>query len=96
MAYVTTNPPILTTEGPLTGAGQLWRYSSADAAATVDVAGYITNGGQLGMKVGDLVNVYDTVNLITTTHRVVSVSATAPGAVDLGDGTPVGVATNTR
>jgi hypothetical protein len=79
----------------LAGAGNSWYYTSADAAATVDAAGYITNGGNLGMKVGDLVQVYNTAGLVHSMHRVVSVSTTAPGAVDLGDGTTVGTATNT-
>lgn len=94
MPYSTDNPPRCRSDS-FAGAGNLWYYTSADAAAVVDTAGYITNGGRLGLKVGDLVQVYNTAGLIHTQHRVVSVSAVEPGAVDLGDGTTVGTATNT-
>lgn len=96
MAYSTSNPPVLVTESPIQGPGQRWMYRSTDAANVVDVAGYITNGGDLGMKVGDVVECVDTSTGIISAHRVVTVSATAPGAVDLGDGTVIGSATNTH
>lgn len=92
MAYVTTNPPRLVTQ-PIAGQRR-WQYVSADAAATIDTSGYITNGGALGMKVDDLLEATDTTNHIVTDHIVISVSATYPGAVDLGNGTTVGTATN--
>lgn len=99
MAYSTSAPPRLVNQGGLYGVaaagGQLWFYSTADTAATVDTTGYITNGGDLGMRVGDLVMVLVTGTGVITTHRVVTVSSTAPGAVDLGDGTSVGSTTNT-
>jgi len=97
MAYATSNPPSLISAGPLTNelGGRLWFYSSTDASATVRVTGYITNGGNLGMVVGDLVIMRDTTNNIISMLRVVSVSATAPGAVDLSDATVVGSGTNT-
>lgn len=87
MAYATTNPPQLVL-GTVGGTGaQLWSYRSTDDAATVNSAGYITNGGNLGMREGDLVQVVDTnaspVNGILMV--VNSVSTTAPGAVDLQD-----------
>jgi hypothetical protein len=88
MAYVTTNPPKLLTQG-VGGAGpSIWSYSSTDAAATVDAANYITNGGSLGMKVGDLVFVVDTdaSPVITTLHQV---SATGDGTTDLNDLTTI-------
>jgi len=94
MAYATTNPPQLVTKGIGYGAPQKWTYTSTDAMATVDGSGYITNGGALGMRVGDIVEVNDTTNGITSTHRVITVSSTYPGAVDLGNGTTIGTATN--
>jgi len=94
MAYATTNPPRLVTQVMAETNGRVWAYSSADATATVDGSGYITNGGNLGMKVGDLVMVVDTATPAVTMHQVISVSATAPGAVDLSNGTVVGSATN--
>ena len=32
----------LVSNGPLTGAGQTWRHSSADVTGNVDAAGFIT------------------------------------------------------
>lgn len=88
MAYSTSNPPALVQQ-PLTGgAGKFWIYKSTDAAATVDAANYITNGGSLGMSVGDLVLVIDTdaSPVIATWHQV---SATGDGTTDLNDLTTI-------
>lgn len=93
MAYATSNPPALMMDR-IGGGNAVWSYASTDALATVDGAGYITNGGALGMKVGDIVFVNDTTNGITSTHRVITVSSTYPGVVDLGNGTTIGTATN--
>lgn len=97
MAYSTSTPPrlLLPSFTDESGESSLWTYSTADTAATVDTTGYITNGGALGMKVGDIVLVTVTGTGVITSHRVVTVSATAPGAVDLGDGTTIGSGTNT-
>ena len=88
MAYATSNPPKLLSQGISGGAGKIWLYRSTDAAATVDAANYITNGGSLGMSVGDLVFVIDTdaSPVITTLHQV---SATGDGTTDLNDLTTV-------
>jgi hypothetical protein len=88
MAYSTSNPPQLLVQG-LGGLGpSIWSYSSTDAAATVDAANYITNGGSLGMAVGDLVYVMDTDASppIVTLHQV---SATGDGTTDLNDLTTI-------
>lgn len=82
MAYSTSNPPVLKSTSPLTGAGQTWSYRSTDPAATVDDAGYFTNGDALGMKVGDIVEVCDTDTSTTITlHRVTSVTAGGAASV---------------
>jgi len=91
MAYATTNPPILVSRG-IAGYGNVWHYSSADAAATVDGDGYITDGDALGMKVNDMVLVVDTATPLVTSHRVASV--TSGGAADLADGTTIGSTTD--
>lgn len=94
MTYATSNPPKLLIHA-LGGVGPaVWTYDSTDGAGTVDAAGYITNGEDLGMKVGDLVFVTDTdaSPVVTTIHRVVAISAA--GAADLADGVTVG-STNT-
>lgn len=95
MAYSTATPPVCVSYAPIAGAGQLWMHASADATAAADTSGFITNGGNLGMKVNDMVMHRDTGTGAVSMHRVVSVSATAPGAVDLSDGTVIGSATNT-
>lgn len=85
MTYATSNPPALQTQaiaGP-----RRWSYSSADAIATVNTAGYITNGDALGMKVGDTVEVRDTATPTTSLCTVISV--TAGSSVDLSDGTAI-------
>lgn len=88
MAYSTSNPPILLTQSVGGLAGKTWLYRSTDAAATVDAANYITNGGSLGMAIGDLVYVIDTDASppILTIHQV---SATGDGTTDLNDLTTV-------
>lgn len=88
MTYATSNPPaLISTSLDGTGPNQ-WVYRSTDAAATVDAANYFTNGGSLGMRVGDLVWVTDTdaSPVITTLHQV---SATGDGTTDLNDLTTV-------
>lgn len=95
MAYSTSTPPRCVLQG-ITGT-RVWQYESTDDAATVDASGYITNGGALGMKVGDLVFVKDTneTNSLTSGHTVVTVSSTYPGAVDLSNGITLGGGSNT-
>lgn len=95
MGYSTSNPPVLVTQGGIdNSAPAVWNLSGTDAVASVQVSGYITNGGNLGMKANDLV-VYTDTNLgITSTLNVATVSATAPGAVDLQDPTTIGSTTN--
>lgn len=69
MSYSTSNPPRLLQSG-IGGAGKLWLYKSADAEATFDDAGYITNAGDLGMQTGDAVIVIDTTNSLTSIGQV--------------------------
>lgn len=85
MAYSTSSPPEMISAGPLTGTGKKWIYKSVDAASLVRVAGYITNAKDLGMSVGDNVEVHDTdaSPYIITTHVVTAISAA--GAADLSD-----------
>lgn len=85
MSYSTSSPPILLVPSFNDQSPSIWTYASTDGATTVDAAGYITNGAALGMKAGDIVIVTDTdaSPVVTTTHRVVSV--TAGGSADLSD-----------
>ena len=95
MAYSTSAPPALQFQA-IAGV-RTWHHTSADATAAVDTAGFITNGTALGMKVNDYVIHKDSTTDATaaTMHKVVSVSDTYPGAVDLGDGTVIASATDT-
>lgn len=94
MAYSTSAPPILLMQ-PVAGP-RFWFHTSADSTSTVDASGFITDGGSLGMKVNDIVYHKDNTTDATalTMHKVVTVSSTYPGAVDLSDGTIVGSSTN--
>ena len=76
MAYSTASPPNCLTNR-VGGGGALWHYSSADVDSDVDATGYFTNGNDLGMRVGDVVFVFDTAGVCTP--MFVSVS-TAGGA----------------
>jgi len=75
MSYSTSNPPRLIVAHGLSGAdGGVWRYSSTDAHTDVDAAGYFTDGGKLGMRVGDTVIVVKSDTGATTLHTVTQVT----------------------
>lgn len=80
MAYATSNPPRKMAQVNGSSGVNLWSYKSADPAATVRGAGYITNATDLGMAVGDVVIVVDS-NLEIS--NVDYVSAIAAGAATL-------------
>lgn len=96
MGYSTATPPACVVQGLQNRQPATWKHSNADAVATVQVSGYITNAGLLGMKVGDLVEHYDTNLGITSTLNVTSISTTYPYAADLQDPTTIGSTTNTN
>ena len=85
MAYSTSNPPALVTQMVGKTGGSTWIYDSADPATDVRVSGYITDGADLGMAVGDVVHQRDTTGA-TVAHDYVVLSVTN-GVVDLSDGT---------
>jgi hypothetical protein len=86
MAYATSNPPVLITQG--IAGFRIWKYESVDAATLVRVSGYFTNGWQLGMRVNDIVFVTDTDSSNATTIHTVNLASSA--GVDLTDGLAVG------
>ena len=91
MAYATSDQLILLTPASLAVGPRFWIHTSADALAAVDTTGFITNGGDRGLKVLDWVYHVDSqANGDMSLHQVVSVSSTAPGSTDLSDGTKVG------
>jgi hypothetical protein len=90
MTYSTSAPPRAVFAGRVNAGPMLWIYSEASAAAAaIDASGYITNGGALGMRVGDLVLHLNVATGIWSGHTVMTVSSTAPGAVDLSNGTTI-------
>lgn len=96
MAYATTDPLICMTGASLGGSGpRLWYHESADALAAVQVSGFITDGGSKGLRVGDLLWHRDTqTSADISMFRVMTVSSTYPGAVDLSDGIKIGDTVN--
>lgn len=80
MSYATTNPPQLMVPR-MNGGIAIFAYNSTDAHATVEGAGYFTDGYTLGMRVGDCVWVNKTgATQETTTHQVITATAST-GAV---------------
>jgi len=63
----------------------LWFYSSADAIATVNTAGYFKNVSD-EVSVRDVIIVTDT---NTPTTNLVNVLSNASGVVDVSDGTAI-------
>jgi hypothetical protein len=59
----------------------VWTYKSADAKATVVGAGYITNAKPLGLKVGDIVLVFDSA---TPQFSIMGVLTLTADAANLG------------
>lgn len=92
MAYVPATSAPLKLVAPVDNSapgGAIWYYySPVDSAATVAGAGYFTDGQDRGMKVGDLVIIYDVANTIVKTCQVLSVAAAPSRAVTL-NATPV-------
>ena len=63
-------------------APSLWTYTSADAIATVNTAGYF-NGATIELAVRDIIFVVDSA---TPTTSIVSVLTNAAGVVDVSNG----------
>jgi len=92
MAYDGANLSLIS-EAPFTGAGKTWAYTEAAATTVIDGADYFTDGGNRGMKVGDILYHYDTTTaaaVVVTAHVVNTVSTTAPYAANVSVGVVVG------
>ena len=63
----------------------LWFYTTADAIATVNTAGYFNDASDM-LSVRDVIIVADT---NTPTTHLVSVLSNAAGVVDVSDGTAI-------
>lgn len=80
MAYATTNPPALISQGIARGTNKesrIWQYSSADSFALVSASGYFTNGYSLGIRSGDIINQIDNDGVVFNTLLVTADSASA-------------------
>lgn len=84
MPYATSNPPQLLSQN-IASNGKKWIYKSTDPATDVDASGYITNAKDLGMKVGEIVEVHDTdaSPYTVTMHSVIAINAN--GSADLSN-----------
>ena len=89
MAYSTSSPPAMITQRAGASTGAIWWYASTDTHTAVRVSGYITNGDDLGMKVGDLGIGVDTDASPIASHLYTVTSVASGGAADLSDGTAV-------
>ena len=85
MAYSSTGLNSAGGQSKAGNAPQIWTYTSADAIATVNTAGYFNDASSL-LKVGDIIYVYDSA---TPTMSIVFVLSNASGVVDISDGLTV-------
>lgn len=85
MAYSTSNPPVRLCGG-IGSSMSIWGYKSADGQTDVRVAGYFTNGYDLGMRAGDIVFAVDTDTYAGSMHIV---NAATASSVDLNDGVAI-------
>jgi hypothetical protein len=86
MAYTTSNPPALVAQG-IGGVAKIFQYRSTDASTVVDADGYVTNGKDLGMGVGDAVVVVDTDASPPQVGMAYVNAVNANGSVDITDAT---------
>lgn len=85
MAYSTSAPPALVSQRVGSAAGARWMYYSTDAFETVAATDYFSNGSDLGMVAGDIVDVVDTAKVVSRSAVVTAV--TAGGAATIAGGT---------
>jgi hypothetical protein len=87
MAYNASSPPSLIAQA-IGGGGQVWAYENPDDKATINTAGYFSNGKDLGMKTAATIIGTDTdTSFGKTFYTVNAVSATG---TDVTDGLDVG------
>lgn len=87
MAYSTSNPPALISQG-IGGFARLWFYKTTDAATLVRVSNYISNGWNLGLRKGDLLIAVDT-DAAPISMQMMIVNESSPTVCDLSDGLAV-------
>ena len=82
MAYSVTNPPNMVAQR-VGKSPAIWIYTSTDAIADVDAAGYFTNAGDLGMQENDIVFVVNTTGNLATIAKLGAVAAGAATVIAL-------------
>lgn len=87
MAYSTSSPPVLISQG-IGGGSQIWYYTTTDASTVVDGANYFTNAGDLGMQLYAHVIAMDT-DASPISSQIMMVNATGNGTTDLNNGVAV-------
>ena len=85
MAYSKTGLSLIGGGGKAGSAPQIWTYTSADAIATVNTAGYFNSASTL-LNVRDIMFIVDS---NTPALHIVSVLSNASGVVDISDGTAI-------
>lgn len=80
MAYSESAPPTMIAE-PIGGGLGVWVYSTTDSGEAVGAAGYFTNGGGLGMEVGQVVVVVNTAVSFASAHYVSAISAAGAATI---------------
>ena len=83
----------LVSQAPLAGAGQTWIYRGVTVTGDFDAAGFISDGGSRGVRVGDVIYLHDLTTaaaVVVSAHLVNTVSATYPGAVNVSVGVAIG------
>jgi hypothetical protein len=85
MAYSTATPLALVAQRVGASGGAIWIYSSTDDKVAVTAADYVSDGFDLGAKVGDIVHHIDSTNVKINT-LIVSV-VTTDGAATLATAT---------
>ena len=83
----------LVSPAPIAGAGQTWIYRGVTVTGDFDAAGFISDGGSRGVRVGDMIYLHDTTTaaaIVVSGHVVNTVSSTYPGAVNVSVGVVIG------
>jgi hypothetical protein len=86
MAYLSKDLSVLAYANGFT----LWHYTTADAAAAVDTAGYFNAAADM-LRAGDII-IANTETAATPKGGLFFVSTAAAGSVDVNDMTQVGAA----
>ena len=85
MAYSTSTPPALVSQRVGADGGAVWILKSTDDIGDVLASGYITDGDDLGMEVGDVVIVVDSTNTKASSAVVTTVTAGGAATVSINE-----------